>query len=353
MINRRGSVERDSKQAMHNNRKAILFSAGAIAGVFSLLGVQSLASYDSIAMLLADQSASAVARNYGLLAAGLIGLFVGSVRLTMASERQSQDKRSDLFDRFQRSSEMLDSQNMAVRQAGLYTLAEIAKEQPADFYIMVQSLFCGFLRHASDQQKKLHGDWESTLKLYIARTPDWPSIRADMEDAIALFSQLRSVVPGSKGIEKRAEYKPGLKGLFIPGFTSFENLDFSNSNLEQSVFCDAVFATANFDGSNLEHVNMDRTCLFGCHIRGCHFEKLTFRWSAFAHTICTGFTADRVDLTGTMATKSDFYISDIFKQRTLESLVASEKLQPQFESFEEQKIARNAAIEMEKKSEDK
>lgn len=332
---------------MHKYLKTIVFIAGALAGIVSLLGIQKLTSYETISALLTDEAASAVVRNYGPLAVGVVGIVTALIRLSYTNTQQSQEKRSDLFERFRKSSEMLDSNNMAVRQAGIYTLAEIAKEQPAEFYIIVQSLFCGFLRHASAEQKELHGDWNATLKHYVARTPDWPPVRADMEDAINQFSQLRSSVSNSKRIEKTASYEAELRGLFIPGFTTFRDTDFSNSNLEQSVFCDTVLTCATFDRSNLDGVNMDRAKLIGCRITRCHFQKITFRWSAFSDTICTGFADDRVDLTGAMANNSGFYVSDRFNKPMFETLSDLEAMQPQFESFKEQDIARSAAIETE------
>lgn len=265
---------------MHNYRKAILFFAGAIAGVFAVLGVQSLANYDSIADLFADQSASAVARNYGLLAAGLIGLFVGSVRLTMASERQSQDKRSDLFDRFQKSSEMLDSKNIAVRQAGLYTLAEIAKEQPKEFYILVQSLFCGFLRHASNEQRALCQDFPKSKQDQPAIPRKWPTARADMQDAINLFTQLRKVVRQAVEIERAEKYGPDISGLFVPGY-DWQSIDFSACKLDNCVLSDSTFTYANFKGCSIVNGYVDRAKFYSSRLESIWIDKTYVRWTWF------------------------------------------------------------------------
>lgn len=331
---------------MQIRSQILMLIAGMFIGAAFLLSIQSIVVFDSIAALLADESASAVVRNYGLLAFGLFGIAAAVIRLAYTDTQQEQDKRSDLFDRFQKSSHMLDSDNISVRQAGLYTLAEIAKEQPAEFYVMVQSLFCGFLRHESTQQRQSIEGLQETLKHFIARSPDWPAPRADVRDAISLFSQLRKVVPDSKKIEKNASFTPDLAGLFVPGYT-LKELDLSRSVLSHSIFCDSNLLNVNLSSCSLKNVNMDRSIINFCDMTECAYEKLTFRWSQISRTTLEGFAEGWVDFTGAAA--QEFHHSDSggVGRTTLQGLAKHGVSAPQFDDFQEQAFARLTAAERE------
>lgn len=331
---------------MHKNLKTILFIAGAFVGVATLLAVQSLSGYESVTKVLSGKTESEVFRNYGLLAVGLVGVVAALIRLSYTDTQQRQDKRSDLFERFRKSSEMLDSKNMAVRQAAIYTLAEIAKEQPAEFYIIVQSLFCGFLRHASAEQKQLCSDWEWTLKSHVARAPVWPPVRADMQDAISMFSQLRKVVPNSGQIEESAKYRPELAGLFVAGGT-FVGVDFSNSNFEQSIFCDTKLTAIIFNNCDLNGVNLDRAIIRGCEMTNCRFGKMFLRWSQITASALTGRVDGWVDFTGALAIAFDYSVEEGRGTIPFASLAKFGVSQPPFKNETEQVFARIDVIERE------
>lgn len=327
---------------MHKYLKTIVFIGGALAGIVALLGIQKLVSYESLSILLNDESASAVVRNYGLLALGLVGIVTAMIRLSMADTQQRQDKRSDLFDRFQKSSEMLNSENMAVRQAGLYTLAEIAKEQPNEFYIMVQSLFCGFLRNASTEQKQISGDWKMKLESHVARKPEWPDPRADMQDAIQLFSQLRNNISGSYSIELHADFVGDLSGLFLPG-TRLTKVNLSSCLLKESVFCDTHLTLFDFGSSDLQSANLDRAIIAVCEFDACTLGKTNFRWTQFEHTKFNCNTYDWVDFKGAYAYSGEFKLQT-YGLMSLKGLSKLGSAEPEFDDHAEQSRARSEAI---------
>lgn len=309
-----GLVEWGTKQEMHKYLKTILFIAGAFTGIVALLGIQKLESFDTIAGLLNDQAASAVLRNYGLLAIGLVGIVSAVIRLSMADTQQRLDKRSGLFDRFQKSSEMLDSSNMAVRQAGLYTLAEIAKEQPTEFYIIVQSLFCGFLRQASSRHKVSCEAQIEEAKKSPNKQLDWPTIPPDMQDALELITQVRNDAQNSLKIEARADHIMNLRGVFMPGGT-FINITLKDTDISESTFDDSSFMGCIFDGSVLINTNVNRCAFDGCDLSNLHLSGTQMRMTCFWDGKISIVEAINVNFTGTRVENTDFP-ADIFGEDT-------------------------------------
>jgi len=315
---------------MHKYLKTIVFIGGAFAGVVTLLGIQSLAGNNGVAAALQNQTASAVVRNYGLLAIGLVGIVTAIIRLSMADTQQRQDKRSDLFDRFQKSSEMLNSENIAVRQAGLYTLAEIAKEQPNEFYVIVQSLFCGFLRQASVEQ------WNNEAEnIKIQETADcpfepiaWGPVRADIQDAIELFSKSRKVIKNSVNIEKAAEFKANLRGLYIPG-GSFQHIDLTGCDLDTAKLDDAAFVAVTFNGVSLVGASMKRTQFWSCQLKDLFVNYTDMRWAFFSGGVLSVAVDGPVKLDATLADDLEFE-GDIFDALSPEPVTGEIKKFPHY-----------------------
>ncbi len=244
---------------MDGKSHPLMLCAGVFIGAGIVLGVQSLEGFESVSKLLADESASAVVRNYGLLAAGLVTFAVAALRYGISvqqlahekhtrAQQHALEKHGNLNERYQQSAAMLGHESISIRQAGLFSLADIAKEAPKDFYIKVQSLYCGFLREASGRQKLLCPDWEEQFKTHIARRPDLPPIRADMEDAIQQFSRLRKKIVNAEEIEISENFKPVMTDLFMPGY-NLVDLDLSRCILDGSILSDTIITHTSFRGS--------------------------------------------------------------------------------------------------------
>ena len=91
-------------------------------------------------------------RNLGLVIAGVIAFPIAIWRAIVA-DRQSraslrQAKIADegfLFDRYQRGAEMLGSETLSVRLAGIYSLEQLAKDDPEQYHIQIVMSFCSFV----------------------------------------------------------------------------------------------------------------------------------------------------------------------------------------------------------------
>lgn len=230
--------------------------------------------------LLTDESRSEIIRNYGIIAFGVLGFFFAGIRLLFLDRQHVLAKRSALFDRFQKSSAMLSDDNIAIRQAGIFSLTEIAMEEPDEFYILVQSLFCGFLRHASNELREHAATEDQNLAAESATRPEWPEPRADMVDALNSFGKLRQKLSRAKGLETGAEYKPNLSGLFVPGF-KIVNQDFEDCDLRGAVFSDSYQERNEYYRSNLDHSNFDRAEINFCTFRDLAIKPWSVRFAQF------------------------------------------------------------------------
>ena len=98
-------------------------------------------------------SAGATIRNIGLVIAGSVALplalWRGVVADKQASAAQRQanlDREALLNERFQKGAEMLGSNVLTVRMAGIYALRQLAQDPPNTYHVQIMDLFCAFVR---------------------------------------------------------------------------------------------------------------------------------------------------------------------------------------------------------------
>lgn len=233
------------------------------------------------------EEASTILRNFGLIFVGGYGIYLADRRLKSIDRQHALDKRSELFDRFQRSSAMLDSPNQALRQAGIHVLAEIAKEEPIEFFDRVTNLLCSFLRQASDEQRELAKEIDIYELPVPATSPVWPKQRADMIEAIQQLSVLRSGVVMGEFEGGTLDVVVDLQGLFVPGF-NLSNILFYKCNLSGAVFADTAQSEVVFMNCPMHSAIFYRARLRGCVFQYCKAEIINFNWCFIAHTILLG-----------------------------------------------------------------
>lgn len=103
------------------------------------------------------ESGSTTARNLGLVAGGLIAIWVAvwrgvvADRQAKASRDQAQTSWSGLLNqRFQRGSDMMHSEILSRRLTGIHELQNLAEEHPVHYHIKVMELFCAFVRRPTE-----------------------------------------------------------------------------------------------------------------------------------------------------------------------------------------------------------
>ena len=58
-------------------------------------------------------------------------------------------------DRYQKGAAMLGDGRLSVREAGIFALSAMVKRDPETYYLVVQKLFCSFMRDRSREQKEV------------------------------------------------------------------------------------------------------------------------------------------------------------------------------------------------------
>ena len=98
------------------------------------------------------ESGSTTVRNVVLVLAGVIALPLAVWRSVVADRQSRTAQQGLLNERYQKSGEMLGSDVLSVRLAGIYALQRLAAEHPDQYHIQVMRLFCAFLRMPTKDQ---------------------------------------------------------------------------------------------------------------------------------------------------------------------------------------------------------
>lgn len=107
-----------------------------------------------IAVWIKSPAGLSAIRDYGLLIAAIVAFPLGFWRSRVA-ERQADAARGQvetseqglLNERYQRGTEMLGSDVLAVRLGGIYALQRLAKDHPEAYHVQVMRLLCAFVRN--------------------------------------------------------------------------------------------------------------------------------------------------------------------------------------------------------------
>ncbi len=225
----------------------------------------------------------------GLLVAGGLAIVFAAWRGWVA-ERQSATARRQaetsqeqadtayrglLNERYQRGAEMLGSEVLTVRMAGIYALQRLAEEHPEQYHIQIMRLLCSFVRNPP-------GEDESQGKGHVGET----EVHRIREDVQAVMNVL-----GNRGES----------GVNLENLDSSFRLDFSFSDLRAAFLDGYKLDSANLRGANLSHSSMDDAQLHGAFLSGADVSRASLM----------GTNLSRARLWGTNFTESMLYNADL------------------------------------------
>lgn len=274
---------------LFKHKTALLFSV-----YFTLIGLGALAMIGmgaeiwTLAFWGGGGDRSAVVRNLGLVAIGVIGMpfaiwramtaygqsqaaieqaaiFNRQVAITnkqaMTANRQADlTEKGLIIDRFQKGAQMLESKELAVRLAGIYALRELAKSDPADAYTMVLDLLFDFVREES----------KNRVTRDVSEYPPFPP---DLQKALDVACFLRIRVPRAKDLERDVRWKPLLDQANLAG-ASLNGLNLSNASMIDADLQDVALYQANLECATLVRTNMSRAQLGGTNLLGAVFTNV-------------------------------------------------------------------------------
>ena len=246
-----------------------------------------------------ENTASTTMRNMGLLVAGGLAIVFAAWRGWVA-ERQSATARRQaetsqeqadtayrglLNERYQRGAEMLGSEVLTVRMAGIYALQRLAEEHPEQYHIQVMQLLCAFVRSplGDNDTHSLHSERIVSLE------------QATREDVRAIVMVLRNRKERGLNLESDAEFRLDLRGANLIG------CDLSEMNLSNAILGGVDFAHADLTGTNFSGADLRRAGLFKSRLGNADFSRATIYRANFSESL-----ANQANFSSTSISRANF-----------------------------------------------
>ena len=232
--------------------------------------------------------------NLVILVGSPFALFFAGWRSYVAMMQQRSDARGGQDDRFQRGAGMLESEEVAVKKAGVIILERLSKDHTGAFHIQVVDLLALFARYNSQ-----------VMDSSKSRTKKLPEIKYSKAkfveiDPTATIDALKVITNRSK-LEvltyiknKRGSDKP-LVGL--TNFSSLKSSNFTLPDLDKSNFQYVDLSCSVFSGQKLTQSCFDHSMLESAEFIGAILCSASFR----------GACLDEVDFSGATLTGVNFY----------------------------------------------
>ncbi len=263
------------------------------------------------------ESGSATARNVGLVLAAVVALPLAIWRAKVADTQANTAQQSLLNERYQKGAEMLGSEVLSVRLAGIYALQNLAGEYPEQYHIQVMNLFCAFVRFPTRDPSFKPG-----------QTP----IRQDVESIMeAIGSRAKKLI----AIEQRHDFRLDLRGVdlstgqildadltgamfnrsILSGVnfanTNLTNAFFHYADLSKAEFWNVIFTgirlySTNLSSANLQNAEMFRVGFHVTNLCGANLGGANLSRAIFNDVNATGARLERASLCAATFTRADF-----------------------------------------------
>ena len=216
-------------------------------------------------------SGGATVRNVALALVGTIALPLAIWRSSVADRQSRTAQQSLLNERYQKGAEMLGSEVLSVRLAGIYALQGLATEHPEQYHIQVMRLFSSFVRFPTKDQS-----------LESEQGPIRPGtlmgIRQDVESALEAIGTRQG---RRKCLEERADFRLDLRGTNLSeaqilnadlSKAMFHHANLSSVSFANTDLTDAFFPYADMSKAQFHDVNFTRTRLSGANLSGAKLQ---------------------------------------------------------------------------------
>ena len=259
----------------------------------------------------AGPSNSETLRNVGLLVAGVFAFAIAIWRAKVADQQSltakveaETSKQGLLYDRFQRGAQMLGSESLSVRLAGIYSLEQLAKDDPEQYHIQIIQSFCSFVTNPSrnSEPRELPSGQAANAE---------QATRQDIRAAMYALGKRSEV---GKSLEREAEIRLDLRSASLVG-CDLSEMDFSNAllggadltladlfncqliraDLRQTILTKAKLGGTNFSGATLfstnfslatcEDAKFDNTSIYKSNLSGATLTKASFNGTIFSDTV--------------------------------------------------------------------
>ncbi len=241
------------------------------------------------------ESGSTTIRNVALVGAGLVALPLALWRGVVADRQAKTSQLGLLNERYQKGAEMLGSDVLSVRLAGIYALQRLSEEYPEQYHLQVMRLLSAFVRLPTKDQSLESGQVEIESGTLLGIRPD---LNAVME---VINWRSKTGIE----IERAANYRLDLRGARLPG-AQFLNADLSNAFFHHAVLSRANFANSNLSDASLRHADLSesvcsdvkftRTRFESANLSGALLQDQDLQMASFHHANLSGANLLRAKL---------------------------------------------------------
>ena len=275
--------------------------------VVSLLAVASLIALVVISTVFRDwvtggESGSTTIRNIGLVAGGVIALWLAFWRSRVAELQAATAQRTLSNQLYQQGAEMLNSEELSVRLDGIYTLERLAKDEPERYHIQIMSRLCAFVRHPTKEDGG------------AAKPDEKDQLREDVQAAMTAIASYMWI--GIGGYPPVLEYRPALERK-----ANFK-LDLNRADLTG-----LRLVGASLDGADLTHAALSGAELAGARLRDARLWSANLTQARLSVATLTNANLLGADLTGADLSKAkltdtDFSYANLTKANLSEASLA-------------------------------
>lgn len=259
-----------------------------LAGALGLAAVAVLALSVLFWEWLSDgDSGSTTIRNLALVLAGLVALWLAGWRSMVADQQAKTAQQGLLNERYQKGAEMLGSDVLSVRLAGIYALQRLAAEHPEQYHLQIMRLFCAFVRLPTEDQT-----------LESRRTPVQPSspfgLRQDVESVMDAIGFRDST---SIALELKANYRVDLRGADLR-WARLSSANLAGAVFHQSNLSGAYFASTDLTGAFLRSADLSKAQFFDVRFTGAHLSSADLSGAMLQDAEMVRMSFDNASLSG-------------------------------------------------------
>lgn len=197
-------------------------------------------------------------RDVGLVIGGITAMMLTVWRSSIAKRQADTAQLGLLNERYQKGAEMLGSEILSVRLAGIYALASLARDHPEQHHIQITELLCAFVRNPPEINAG-QGTRDSQDNL--------PPLREDVQAAITAVGG-RS----KRGLsyEKAGDFRLNLYGASLKWArltsSNLSGADLTRANVMHADLRCADLSRAILGGADLRDASLKGTDLSGAYI---------------------------------------------------------------------------------------
>jgi uncharacterized protein YjbI with pentapeptide repeats len=204
-------------------------------------------------------------------------------------EQTNADRRRRITETYSKAITQLASDKLEERLGGIYTLENIAKESPDDYWTVMETLTAFVRERARRKAPKQDVPW-TMASLYESAEPTSP--RGSATDIAAVLTVIRRRDEANFQREK-------------------DSFDLSNTDLEQANLYRANLTGANLYRAKLTDANLSRANLTGANLSRANLTGAQLPNTNLYRAKLTDANLTRAKLTGADLTSADLILADL------------------------------------------